>query len=73
MALTRKELDRMTCAGQQDKHDCSSHERVLFLNSRCHTGSGNEVEYNQRTGVLTVRCIKCKKLVVIIAVAETSE
>jgi len=64
-ALTREELDKMTCAG------CHGDEHAhgpLFLHARCHMHAGTFASY--LNGVLTVTCAKCKKLVAKIAVAE---
>jgi len=65
MALTRRVLDPMkcgtpgcTCAGP------------LILNARCHMGRPLQVEYDWTTGVLTVACSVCQRLVAEIAVAD---
>lgn len=62
--LTAHQLDRQRC----EAPGCKEDHGALFLNARCHTGQGMEVEYC--SGVLTVRCNVCKAHVARIAVAS---
>lgn len=65
--LTRAILDHVRCGIP----DCTSeHEgEPIYLHGRCHMGAGNEVEYLD--GVLSIRCVRCKKEVGRIKVAES--
>lgn len=66
MALTRAQLDHMTCGNP----DCTdSHEGdPLFLHSECHPGVPTWAEYEN--GELKVTCAACGKQVAVIAVRD---
>jgi hypothetical protein len=65
-ALTQAELNSMGCGMPNCTHDHS----VLFLHARCHLQAGTEAEYEKATGVLTIRCNRCKKLITRLKIAE---
>lgn len=65
-ALSRKQLDAAGCGDP----NCSYDHTVLFLHSVCHPSAGTRVNYDKRTGVLTIECRRCKKLVAHVKVAE---
>jgi hypothetical protein len=48
--------------------DHSDHSR-LWLHAQCHPRAGLAVVYDRATGVVTVECRKCTKLVAELAVA----
>lgn len=64
LPLTRIELDESQCPC--GKADCDDE---LFFHGRCHPGAEAEAGYNKRTGILTLKCRVCKKLVARIKVA----
>jgi hypothetical protein len=66
-ALSQTELNSIGCGMPNCTHDHS----VLFLHARCHVGAGTEAEYEKATGILTIRCIWCKKLVTRLKIAES--
>lgn len=63
--LTRKELEPMGC----DTPFCAHDHSVLFMHSVCHTGAGSEVSYEKATGILTIKCVRCKRLIIQLLVA----
>jgi hypothetical protein len=65
LPLTRVELDPMRCHCGK----CANGE--LFINQKCHPAAHCEVVYNQKTGILTVRCAQCKQVGAQIKVAST--
>jgi hypothetical protein len=67
LALSQAELDSMGCGMPNCTHDHS----ILFLHARCHMTAGTEAEYEKATGILTIRCIRCKKLVARLKIAES--
>lgn len=64
MPKTRRDLDPLKCGAPGC--DCSG---PLILSGRCHLGKPVRVSYDWTTGVLTVTCSVCGKLVTTIAVA----
>jgi len=64
--LTRKDLQHVQCQVLGCTHD---NHGVLFLHAGCHMRAGTEVSYNLVTGVLTINCKQCKKLIAKILVA----
>lgn len=68
-ALTRGELDEAGCSMPDCTH--SDHSEI-YLHGRCHMNAGTRVHYTRGTGVLTVACRTCGKLVARIAVAEVA-
>ena len=66
MSLTREDLEPMGCSNPICTHDHS----VLFLHGKCHPNAGVEAAYVKNTGVLTVRCQRCKMLVVELQIAR---
>lgn len=65
MALTQIDLDAMGC----DTPDCGHDHTILFLHAGCHPSAGSRAAYDKRTGVLALRCRRCERTVVEIAVA----
>jgi hypothetical protein len=65
-ALTRLQLDIAGCGTPNCGHDHS----VLFLHAACHPSAGTRVSYDKPTGLLTVACKRCDKLVVQVKVAD---
>jgi hypothetical protein len=63
--LTQAELNREGCGIDGCGHDHS----ILYLASRCHMGAGLEASYEKATGILTMRCKRCKAPVTEILVA----
>lgn len=70
MALTKLELDKMAMDGCQTP-GCThkDHALAMFLHSRCHPAAGLEVNYCLATGLLSIGCWKCHKLICEIEVA----
>lgn len=68
-ALTQKDMASAGCG----MPDCNHDHSILYLHGRCHMGTGNEVAYEKATGILTVRCNKCKQFVAEILVAARPE
>lgn len=66
MSLGKTELNEMGCSTPNCTHDHST----LFLIPGCHRGAAVDVKYVKATGVLTVQCHKCKRLVVELKVAD---
>jgi len=64
--LSRRELDPMKCGSPGC--ECPG---PLILNARCHPRRPVEASYDWTTGLLTVRCVTCQRLVCRIAVADT--
>lgn len=48
---------------------CAHDHSVLFMHSVCHTGAGSEVSYEKATGILTIKCVRCKRLIIQLLVA----
>lgn len=65
-ALTRLQLDIAGCGEPNCNHDHS----VLFLHAACHPSAGTRVSYDKPTGLLTIECRRCDKLVAKVKVAE---
>jgi hypothetical protein len=65
-ALSRKQLDVAGCGEPNCDHD----HTVLFLHSVCHPNAGTRVNYDKRTGLLTIECRRCKKLIAHVKVAS---
>jgi hypothetical protein len=65
-ALSRKHLDATGCG----LPDCNHDHSVLYLHSACHPSRGSRVSYDKRTGLLTVECRQCNKLIAQVKVAE---
>jgi hypothetical protein len=63
--LTRAQIDAFGCGMPNCTHDHS----VLYLIGRCHPEAGVDVRYAKATGILTVLCKKCSKLVADVEVA----
>ncbi len=64
LPLTRAQLDSMVCRCGQCR------DNTLFLNARCHPSGGTEVQYDKKTGILSIRCKRCNAPVVKIKVAS---
>jgi hypothetical protein len=64
--LSRKQLDPAGCGQPNCGHDHS----VIFLHSACHPSAGTRVSYDKPTGLLTVACRRCEKLVAQVKVAD---
>jgi hypothetical protein len=64
--LSRKQLDPAGCGQPNCGHDHS----VLYLHSVCHPNAGTRVSYEKLTGLLTVACRRCQKLVAHVKVAD---
>ncbi len=62
--LTRERLDELRCSC--GKPDCGE----IFLHSNCHREAGTVSVYDQKTGIISIRCVVCQKLVVRILVAK---
>lgn len=63
MALTRQRLDTMQCAGP----GCTEKHGALWFHGVCHPSAPTRARYE--SGVVTISCFTCKKVVVEIAVA----
>lgn len=66
MALTRRELDRMTCGEPHPEGEKCDHE-ALYFHGVCHMESPTWSVYEN--GVLSVICAECRKNIVSIQVA----
>lgn len=66
-ALSRKQLDVAGCGVPNCGHD----HTVLYLHGICHPSAGTRASYDKRTGLLTIECRRCKKLVARVKVAES--
>ena len=66
MALTRKQLDAAGCEIPNCGHDHST----IFLHALCHPSAGTRVSYDKPTGLLTIDCRRCKKLIAQVKVAD---
>lgn len=67
--LTRQELDVaqcMICGGKECKHD-----PVLTLQQRCHRQAPVYAEYDRSTGILTLRCVVCRRMTARIKIATS--
>ena len=64
--LTRARLDAQGCG----MPDCGHDHTVLHLHGRCHPSAGTRAKYDKRTGVLTIACRHCRKLVGEVRVAD---
>lgn len=64
MALTQWQLERGGCATPNCGHDHS----VLYLNAKCHPGTGVEVAYIKGQGIARVTCLKCQKIIADLAI-----
>ncbi len=66
MAQTRATMDVAGCGVPNCGHDHS----VLFLHpAGCHMTAGLEAAYTKRTGLLVLRCQRCKQVAAEIEVA----
>lgn len=65
-ALARRQLDIAGC----DEPNCDHDHSVLYLHSACHPNAGTRVSYEKLTGLLTIDCRRCKKLVAQVKVAD---
>ena len=65
-ALSRKQLDATGCGEPNCGHDHSE----LYLHSICHPSAGTRVSYAKPTGMLTIECRRCGKLVAHVKVAD---
>lgn len=70
MALTRQALDGAECDKCGGANGACTHDPVLYLRGRCHLKSGLSCAYDKRTGVLTLACKQCGKMVGEFQVAE---
>lgn len=68
LPLTREHLDQTGCGTPNCQHD----HTVLYLHARCHPREGTVSSYDKRTGTITVKCKRCKALVVEVLIAEKS-
>jgi hypothetical protein len=66
MALSRKQLDVTGCGEPNCGHD----HTVLFLHAACHPNAGTRASYDKLTGLLTIACRRCEKLVAEVKVAD---
>jgi len=57
--LYREDMDQVVMGGCSSPDCTDPHVKNMFIHGKCHTGAGNEVEYNE--GVLHIRCLECKK------------
>ena len=70
MPLNRIDMDLMAARGcQQPGCDHKDHS-IFFLHPRCHIRAGTWTSYDRDTGLLSVTCKQCKKLVAEIEVAS---
>lgn len=67
VVLSRKQLDIAGCGQPNCEHD----HTVLYLHAVCHLNAGTHVKYDKLTGLLTIECRRCKKLVARVKVADT--
>jgi len=67
MTVSRAELDPMKCG--TPGCDCPG---PLILCGRCHPGRPTLASYDWTTGLLTLACAKCRKVITRIAVADTA-
>jgi hypothetical protein len=65
-ALSREQLDATGCGTPNCGHD----HTVLYLHGACHPSVGTRVSYDKRTGLLTIECKRCKKLIAHVKVAS---
>jgi hypothetical protein len=65
-ALTQVELNASGCG----MPDCGHDHSVLILHSRCHTRAGTWAEYEKASGILTIKCARCQKIVAQLKIAE---
>jgi hypothetical protein len=68
MALTQKTLDQQGCGTPNCGHD----HTTLHLLPMCHPHGNLKASYNKSTGVLTIICARCSKLVAEVEVAAGS-
>lgn len=66
MALSRKQLDVTGCGEPNCGHD----HTVLYLHGACHPNAGTRASYDKLTGLLTIACRRCEKLVAEVKVAD---
>lgn len=65
-ALSRKQLDAAGCGTPNCGHD----HTVLHLHSVCHPAAGSRASYDKLTGLLTIECRRCQKLIAQVKVAS---
>jgi hypothetical protein len=66
MALSRRQLDVAGC----DEPNCGHDHSVLYLHAACHPKAGTNARYDKPTGLLTIECKRCNKLVAQVKVAD---
>lgn len=64
--MTRRALD----AGRCMTPGCNHESCELFIHGRCHPHAGIEASYKKATGILTIRCLRCKALVASLLIAQ---
>jgi hypothetical protein len=64
--MTRQELDVARCMTPGCNHESCE----VFLHGRCHPHAAVEANYTKGTGILTVRCARCKLLVAHLQIAR---
>jgi hypothetical protein len=67
----RHHLDAMTAAGCQNP-SCKTPLHELVLRGRCHPGAGTNASYKQGSGVLTIACRVCDRVVLQVLVGSRS-
>ena len=73
MVLNKTDLDMAAAQGCMMGGGPSHHgpgEHEVFLHGRCHIDGPIEASYKEGSGVVTIRCRVCKKLIAEIQVAE---
>ena len=65
-ALTRADLIDSRCSNPACNHQGCG----LYLVAACHPHSAVDAHYDKTTGVLTMRCHRCKEFVAALAIAE---
>jgi hypothetical protein len=65
--LTQADLNDRGCGTPNCGHDHS----VLYLHSGCHPQTPTWAVYEKASGVLTIRCARCRKVVAQLKIAES--
>lgn len=68
--LTKIELDLYAANGCQNPGCTHEDHGRIYLNSRCHPGSHQEVRYDRGSGFLSIACGECQKEICRVKVAD---
>ncbi len=61
MAIYKEDLDQMQCAFPGCTHE--HHTSVFYWHGACHMNSPAWASYDRSTGILTVECAECNRVI----------